>query len=349
MRHKNSYDIIRFIAAGMVVLSHSFALTGHKEPYIGNVHIGAFGVWIFFILSGYLISASWHQYPRFNIFFAKRALRIFPGLAVTILLTILVCGLFFTSFSLISFFTNQSTFNYLSNILLFNTQYALPGVFENNIYPNAVNGSLWTLAYEFTMYIAVALLGVYGLLNRKRVSIFWALLIFAYLIITITGRNIFNLNIFYLQINILSTLAMLFFAGVIFQHYEKKIKLNFWLGLVSFGLFFGLATIFPKFSGLFAGTFLTYAIFAIGSRKELSWFGKIGDFSYGIYIYSFFIQQMIANITHTSNPIKMFALSMAISVVIASLSWHLVEKKALLIKSKINLKRYPLDQEKIAW
>jgi peptidoglycan/LPS O-acetylase OafA/YrhL len=63
---KNSFDFIRFLASTAVVMSHSFALVGQKEPPVGNNTLGGFSVWIFFILSGYFISASWKQYPRFN-------------------------------------------------------------------------------------------------------------------------------------------------------------------------------------------------------------------------------------------------------------------------------------------
>lgn len=349
MKRNNSFDFLRLIAAVLVVYSHSFALTGHPEPAIGGVTLGQLGLWIFFIISGYFISASWDQYPRFNVFFAKRILRIFPGLIVAILITIFVCGIFYSSLPFIQYITNPSTLSYLNNILLMNPVYALPGVFLKNIYPSAVNGSIWTLYYEFTMYGAVALLGIFGIYKKISALKIWSVLFALELIMIIFGTQYFNFSIFYLNFSLLITLGLLFFTGVVFYKEEKRIKQNRYWGVISFMVFIVLSTISPNLTNIYASILLGYAIFSLGRENYMSWISKYGDFSYGIYIYSFPIQQMIVASTKSQSAPRVFLLSIVLSIVIAAMSWHLVESKALILKNRIDNKRYPLEKADKIW
>ena len=347
MGRKNSYDAIRLFAAVLVVFSHSFALTGNSGPHIGI--FGEIGVWIFFILSGYLISRSWDQYPRFNVFFAKRLLRIVPGLFVATLATVAVVGVFFTSLPLMSYLTNQETLNYINNIFIYNPSFTLPGAFAANPYPNAVNGSIWTLAYEFTMYLVVALIGIFKLYKKIPPIILWLGLFGVVLFITIFGKQPPSHSLFYLDIAQMSIFALIFFSGIIMHKYGERIKLDYRLGILSIALFIGLVLVLPKAAPLFAATLLAYGLFSLGKSPVLSWTSRFGDFSYGLYIYAFPVQQMIASITQTDSVVKMFVASLIVTFVIAVLSWHLVESQALKLKDKINTKKYPLLQSDEAW
>lgn len=332
-----------------MVLAHAFALVGLHEPSIGNINIGGAGVWVFFILSGYLISASWQQYPRFNVYLAKRALRIFPGLIVAVALSIVVCGLAYSTLGVWDYFTNSLTLSYLNNIFLFNTSYSLPGVFSHNVYPTAVNGSLWTLAYEFTMYLLIAAIGVLGITKKVSIAKIWTGLFITELIITIFGIRHFGFTLFYLQFDLFVMLALMFFTGVLVQKWEKKIPMRPLYGLLSLALFLAIVTLFPRVSELAASILLAYALFSLGSSQKLSWFGRYGDFSYGIYIYSFPIQQMVVASTHTSSPYKLFLVSWPLSIIIGAASWWFVESRFLKLKTKINLKKYPLSQVESVW
>jgi peptidoglycan/LPS O-acetylase OafA/YrhL len=66
-------------------------------------------------------------------------------------------------------------------------------------------------------------------------------------------------------------------------------------------------------------------------------FGKIGDMSYGIYIYSFPVQQTLIYYYNLNLDQLMFW-SLVISITLGYLSWHLIEKKALSFKNKPILK-----------
>lgn len=349
MKRKNSYDFIRFLAASMVVFSHSFALIGLEEPRIGDAKVGTIGLWVFFILSGYLIAASWDQYPRFNVFMAKRALRIFPGLLTALLFSVLVVGLAFTTLNVWAYLTHSSTLHYMNNLLLYNTQFSLPGVFTSNPYPNAVNGSLWTLAYEFTLYISVALLGAVKALRKININYIWAGLFVLQWIVLVTDWSMFRTSLFYIRFDLMITLALMFTSGVVFLKRSESILLSYRKGAIALLAFMALAFLAPTITTLLAAILLAYAIFALGASPALNNFGKYGDFSYGIYIYSFPVQQSIAATIPTSSPYVMFALSLGLSVLLGGLSWRFVESKALRYKSKIDLERYPIKQSETAW
>lgn len=349
MRHKNSFDFIRFVAASAVVLTHAFALSGRDQPHIGSITLGGVSVWAFFILSGYLISASWDQYPRFNVFFAKRALRIFPGLIVALFLTVVVCGFFYSTLGLLGYFRSPGTIAYFNNVLLINTQYSLPGVFSHNIYPNAVNGSLWTLAYEFLMYLALAFFGVIRLFKKMPIEVFWVFLFALQIITIIGGFQHFDFFILYFQFNLLITMGLMFFTGVLIQKKVKSIPLRPLYGLGAAILFIAVVTIVPKITELAAATILAYSLFALGSSPHMSWFGRYGDFSYGIYIYHFPIMQMVVASTGTHTPFRLFAVVWPISVIAGATSWWLVESRFLKLKKKINLNKYPVPQVEAVW
>ena len=157
---RNNLDAVRFVAAGMVLYGHSFVFLGLREPvFLSWTPLGPLGVFIFFTISGYLVSESWDRDPNLWRFSMRRALRIFPGLTLCILLTILVLGPIMTTLSIRDYFSHGATLGYLKNVALY-IVYFLPGVFEHNKFPIAVNGSLWSLPVEFTMYIVVALIGM---------------------------------------------------------------------------------------------------------------------------------------------------------------------------------------------
>src|SRR5690606_32522939 len=161
---ENNFDFLRFLAASAVVFGHSFWLSGRgaTEPLrllTGSYDTADIAVHVFFVMSGFLIAASWLNSRNPIEFFGKRALRIFPALCIAILLTVLVVGPLATRWPLDEYWSDGQTLRYLSNIALL-TQFHLPGVFADNPFPHTVNGSVWTLPYEVMMYVSVLLLGL---------------------------------------------------------------------------------------------------------------------------------------------------------------------------------------------
>lgn len=115
----NSFDLLRLVAATAVLFSHQFQVLGRPEPKIfGQVTLGVFSVFIFFALSGRLITQSWERNPQVKYFLLKRCLRIFPALVVVITLTIFVLGPAFTTLDIGQFFSNSTTWKYFRCIIL---------------------------------------------------------------------------------------------------------------------------------------------------------------------------------------------------------------------------------------
>ena len=145
----------------MVLFSHSFPLHGLPLPVpLPGQSLGAMAVAMFFVVSGFLVSKSWVNDPDFRRYWARRLLRVYPGLLVAVVLTTVLIGSMATSLSWLDFWTHPATWSYLANnIMAIAGQHTLPGVFEHNPFANAFNASLWTLRYELLMYLLFSLLG----------------------------------------------------------------------------------------------------------------------------------------------------------------------------------------------
>ena len=155
----NNLHLLRICAALAVLASHSWALAtgnGTLEPLraLTGMSLGSLSVDVFFVASGFLVTASLLTRSNAIDFFWARCLRIYPALMVVILLTVLVLGPALTSLPLRDYLTAYGTRSYLltNGLMVTDARYFLPGVFENNPYPGAINGSLWTLPLELRMY-----------------------------------------------------------------------------------------------------------------------------------------------------------------------------------------------------
>src|SRR5688500_17700189 len=128
---KDCFDLIRLGAALMVLVSHQFALLGLEQPRILNQTLGICGVYIFFVISGFLVVQSWERDPHLLRFGIRRSLRLFPGLIFVVTLTPLLLGPLLTSQQIKQYFSSPDTWSYLSNIALIGVD-RLPGLFEDN-------------------------------------------------------------------------------------------------------------------------------------------------------------------------------------------------------------------------
>jgi peptidoglycan/LPS O-acetylase OafA/YrhL len=136
----------------------------------------------------------------------------------------------------------------------------------------------------------------------------------------------------------------MFFSGVLLQMYDKQIKyaLHYWVPVLA--SFFLLSAYAPKLTALLGGTLLAYGVVGLAKQPWFYWFGKYGDFSYGVYVYSFPVQQLVWHYTKTASELKLFALSYAVSVALGVVSWHLVESRFIKLKKHIRHEDYPLSE-----
>lgn len=328
---ENNFDFLRFFAASLVLLVHSYPLTGRRpeepiELLTGYENGGSFAVSIFFVISGYLITSSWLNSSSPTSFLIKRALRILPALALAVLLSVFIIGPLVTTESPGDYFASSTTWAYLLNIFLA-THYDLPGVFDQNIYPDVVNGSLWTLPLEVMMYLGVLAMGLTGILNRRLIALpiaffavghFWLV---GWLGITsFLVQNIFQLGLFY-------------YAGSAIYLYRDSIP---WRGWIAGMLVLALVLTFHRPIGpVVYAVALPYLVIYL-AYAPLPWlarFGKYGDFSYGMYIYAFPFQQLTVYLLgHEIGILWLTLISFVPTLVLAALSWHLIEAPAMKLK-----------------
>lgn len=160
INRSNNFDFLRLLFSSLVIVSHSYPLT--KQPEIiavftkQQLSLGSLSVDCFFIMSGYLIMTSLQRSKTPQEYIWKRLLRLYPAFIVLLIITMLFLPFVYQGTNILR---ENSYQTYFQNALsLYNIQYEVTGVFENNPYPKAINGSLWSLSYEFTMYIALLLL-----------------------------------------------------------------------------------------------------------------------------------------------------------------------------------------------
>jgi peptidoglycan/LPS O-acetylase OafA/YrhL len=160
----NNFNLIRILAAIAVLISHCFVLsTGdpEAEPLRSELGmtLGSIAVDIFFVTSGFLVTASILRSRSIVDFTCARVLRIFPGLFAMLLLTVFLMGTALTTLPWLEYISSPGVYAYALKCgsLVTGVSYLLPGVFSENPYRGAVNGSLWTMPYEIRMYAIVAL------------------------------------------------------------------------------------------------------------------------------------------------------------------------------------------------
>jgi len=339
-REFNNFDFVRLVAASMVVVAHSYDLLGRKayEPLRvltghDELSLGVLGVFIFFSMSGYLITQSLSRSSSLKTYFAKRALRIFPALILDILIAVFVFGVISTTLPLPSYFTDPLTWEYLGNFSLYHISYQLPGVFADHPF-TVVNGSMWTLPHEFTCYVGLAVLPVVGLLKRRG-------LLLGIWFVALAVRSVFQTQFSTTLIFSLLPLALYFGMGALHYLYRDRIRYNKYfaltlLGLVVLAFAFHLA---PSTLGYFIYPYCLLT-FVFTPNRILGQAGRLGDFSYGTYIYSFPLQQMIIQSLGVALPIwEMIALSFLLTIPFAALSWFTVERPALKLKDRMFTRR----------
>lgn len=330
-RDANNFDFLRFFAASAVVFGHCYWLSGAgaAEPvrlFTGSMDTADIAVNLFFVMSGFLIAASWMNSRSVLDFAAKRALRIFPALCVSTLFTALIVGPLATGLPLKEYLLNSQTLRYLSNMLLI-TQFELPGVFTENPFPNTVNGSVWTLPYEVLMYTSLLMMGLLKVFGRIAVLLLpLSLMLIHFYLAPALG----------LESDILrktTRLGMFFFFGSALYLYRRELPWNWKVALSMLGLsLLSAKTELWLFIHVLTLPYLTIYLAHL-QIPRLSGFGKHGDFSYGIYIFSFPTQQLLMHWFGSQLSLGAFmVVSLSASIAIAALSWHFIESPALQLK-----------------
>jgi peptidoglycan/LPS O-acetylase OafA/YrhL len=325
----NNLNLIRVVAATAVLVSHAWPIAlgeGTPEPLeaaLGH-SLGYIAVMVFFAASGFLITASFDRRRSFAQFLRARVARLMPGLAVSLLIVALIAGPILTNLPSAAYLTDPQTWTFLArNITLIKPQYDLPGVFATNPYP-AIEGSIWTLAYEVACYAGVVLAGFAGLVRNRALGTV-ALAIWVALG---AGLKAAGVSILY-QADQLLLLSQPFAFGMLAYLWRDRLPVHPLL-LGALAAVTALAHATPAYDLLFILT-LAYATLFLAAWPggAIRAYNRLGDVSYGIYIYAFPVQGLMVWAIGPQTPVQNILWSFPPTLLLAILSWRLVEKPAL--------------------
>ena len=360
----NSLNLLRLVLALAVVFSHSITLGSFgSESIPGKTTLGTLAVYGFFGISGYLIagSASRNSVGRY---LWQRFLRIFPAYWICLLVTAFVLGTisWFHGNPELSrrcgvhcyLFQSQGPFGYLlHNFWLQGNQFMITGTLRGAL-PLGWNASLWTLAYEFLCYLLLAALAAVGLLKRRSIVLFLTATLWTAEIVIISipalnhdfARNgsLGVIQLFHFKLFTISLLVLvpIFLSGSLIFLYREKLPDSGTLAfgatllvLAGFAIPAGLGAPFWQRTSLnLSAVFLAYSLIWLGIHLPLQRVGAVNDYSYGIYIYAFPIQQLLVTWGVNRLGYGPYTLLSIVAVIpLAVASWWVVEKHALRLRT----------------
>jgi peptidoglycan/LPS O-acetylase OafA/YrhL len=335
---QNNFNLIRVLAAVCVIFTHSYTLCAgrvNQDPFwkLTGYTPSELAVDAFFVISGYLVLKSLFSRGSVGAFVLARGLRIFPGLFVCSLFSAFVAGSALTALPTRDYLRNGAVYRYVfEHTQLFdflNIPDGLPGVFQKNPIPNMVNASLWTLPAEVWLYAAVAVLALIGVMERRRWFDFLAggvvvIYVSSQVVGFVTSEAIANMLRF----------SGCFFMGALCCMHGDRIPVS-WTLLGAGALLAGLA--WPL--GLIRAVvplWLAYSLFVLAllPKGRLLAYNRLGDYSYGVYIYAYPVQQSLLALFPGFHPLCHFLASTLCTLPLAVLSWYLIERPALSLKDK---------------
>lgn len=329
-RRVDNFLLIRIVAASMVIYGHATAIAPavNQEDFFVWLGVGHYSghiaVNIFFMVSGFLVTGSLLRQRNVLNFFKLRALRLVPGYLVNLVLLALVLGTIMTTLPVGEYLRRPEVWKYIIQNLHFssNMVWNLPGVFENGMKSSVINGSQWTLPAEVRMYVLLGVAGLIGLFRSVRVAS-WSTLV------------VMSLGAFFPHFLPLHQdwfrLGMYFSIGVLAYLHRGTIQISyvFVLGLI------GLAVLTRQLPGyeLALALAISAIVFAIAYlTPPVRWLERYGDPSYGIYLWGWPCQQLVAYFLPGAGLTVHVSISVIMAVVLGYASWHLVEKHALKLK-----------------
>jgi peptidoglycan/LPS O-acetylase OafA/YrhL len=325
----NNFLLLRLIAASLVIYGHSFVLTRAACPqcqdFVQGVlryrYAGDLGVAIFFVISGFLVSASFVKHPHLSTFIASRAARLFPGLLVFVGIVTLILGPIVSTLPSSAYFAERETWDFLRiNGTLLGFQPGLPGVLAGSTFPSPA-GTLWTLWIEGRFYLLTGAAGAFGILGKPSAPLLVTLLgtiiaLFAPAYFPLIGATVQG-----------TWLAAFFGIGAILLVWAEHIPLDgrivALLVLIAF-----LSSNLPSYE-LACGAAIAYGALWVAFSPKIPMPPFVRDYSYGMYLYGWPAQQLILLRFPGIGPYKLFALSWLAAVGLGALSWFVVERPML--------------------
>lgn len=337
----NNFNLLRMLGALTIMFAHAMFITIgddiNFETYPVKYTLGITTLNLFFVLSGMLVTASWMKHSDVITYSVSRIMRILPGLMVVSFVLPFILGPIVTKLSLADYFSDIRVWLYWPVTSLLHPDMTLPGVYEGMPNDAEVNAPLWTLRYEAVLYAGVAFIGLFGWLNvRSRFLLFAGFALGVYFSVTYL-TNLRSIA----AIDHLMHFGYAFLVGSAFHIFRDKVPLDLRLGFIGLGIAllivwqFGLETgeflLIP--SAAILGCWLAYVPGGV-----IRYYNGLGDYSYGLYIWHYPIEQLVCQIYGSITASHLFLVSLPFALLAAILSWHFIERPALVsIKSIVRL------------
>lgn len=354
----NALNAWRLVMAMGVILWHSWLITGRQIAF-EPAHQLLRDIWVdgFFAISGFLITWSWFKRPRLRDYFVARGLRILPGFWVCLIVIAFVIAPISAAIQGRSpgdLLFSSGPFQYvLNNSALLIKQSDVAGTPLGVPLAGEWDSSLWTLYWEALCYIAIAILGVTGLLRRRWVVplllslvLFWSTRLPSMSAIVEAPPSerppLDAATQMLIAEGAAARFAVMFLAGALLYQLRNVIPARWSLVALSIGIVLA-ASFLPNYRWV-AAVPLAYALIVSGALLRHPRLRLRTDLSYGVYIYAFPIQQLlvICGLAFLVPPV-FGILAAALTLPLAALSWYLVEKPALSWKARLGSKRAPAD------
>jgi peptidoglycan/LPS O-acetylase OafA/YrhL len=334
----NALNAWRLGLALAVIVWHSLVLTGRPLPPFA-LHQFATQDFVdgFFAISGFLIPASWLSNPRLRNYALARGLRILPGMWVCLVVTAFVIapiGIAIQGGSAAKLLTSGGPLRFVvRNSAVAYVQFDIAGTPTGVPFPGMWNGSLWTLQYEVLLYIAVAVLGLVTILGRRwlfpvafTLALVWSTLDPC----PLDGGTVAERT---------ARLAVMFAAGGLMHRFRDVIPARWSLVAVGAAIVLAANALLPDYR-LVGAIPLAYTVIASGALIHNQRLNLRTDLSYGTYIYACPVQQVLVIAGLGSLNTWVFAIiATAVTLPFAAMSWFLIEKPAMRLKSRITGKR----------
>ncbi len=353
--HQNNFGLLRLLFATLVIVSHSFELIDGnrtREPLtlvFGTMSVAEVAVAGFFIVSGYLVTQSYDNSASTLTYMFKRILRIYPAfIAASVFCVFLVGPLAGADLTTVSI---NGWATILFRMLALQTP-RLPDVFVGQPYPS-LDGSMWTIIYEFRCYLVVALLGCLGLIKRSLVLPLTILLWIGAVATTDDWPRLSHEGPLGNPHETLRLTAM-FLTGASFFLYRTRIPYrNELAALAALGLAVGMTnglTASPAVA-IFGG-YLPFWFAFWPSASRLNAVNSKTDVSYGIYLYAWPLQMLLIRYIAGISPGAVIVLTTIAAGLLAYLSWRFIERPALSLKASFQARHrtsrsFPLPEEQL--
>jgi peptidoglycan/LPS O-acetylase OafA/YrhL len=348
---ENHFNLLRLLLAAGVLLCHCFPLTqGHRiftgEPWFEFTShqrlLGTTCVLGFFVISGYLVSLSFERAAHLGVYFKARLLRIYPAAIVCAVLTGVLLGPLVYSGGIGQYLGTPELKRFLvqtTTFASFALKDALPGTFAGNPMPGVMNGSLWTISWELFCYVLLVPFGFVLYRSEHRWLRIWGYSVIA--VFAVAGAAQYALRPLPNFLAGPVTFWGFFCVGILGRAVLPKLPLRPWMTVAALAVFLVIES-FEHYAPAMAiaSPFLFgYILLTAASQLPHSWlrYNKFGDFSYGLYLYAWPVQQTLIFVLPAIGAWALFGLALPVAMLLAIPSWYLVERPALRLKTAFAL------------